>query len=118
MRTTLAALTLLIAAPLTAQVPSTFTLTSAEIAPGSTIKTAQVMNNMGCTGQNVSPSFSWKGAPANTKAFALTMYDPDAPTGSGFWHWVVYNIPADAKSIAAGAGDPKKSALPAGSVQG
>lgn len=119
MRTTLTtALALLIAAPLAAQAPSTFTLSSAEIAPGSTIKAAQVMNNMGCTGNNVSPSFSWKGAPANTKSFALTMYDPDAPTGSGFWHWVVYNIPADAKGIAAGAGDPKKTALPAGSVQG
>jgi hypothetical protein len=118
MRYALTVLALAIATPPAAQTPSTFTLTSAEIAPGSTIKAAQVMNSMGCTGNNVSPSLSWKGAPANAKSFALTMYDPDAPTGSGFWHWVVYNIPATATSIATGAGDPKQTALPAGSVQG
>ena len=73
---------------------------------------------MGCTGKNVSPSLMWYGAPAGTKSFALTMYDPDAPTGSGWWHWVVYNIPASATSLAAGAGDASKKLLPAGAVQG
>jgi len=51
-----------------------------------------VLNGFGCKGENVSPALSWKGAPAGTKSFALQGYDPDAPTGSGFWHWTVYNI--------------------------
>ncbi len=116
---TTAAVALAIAAP-AAQLHAqgTFTLSSREIAPGATIPTPNVFNGMGCTGSNTSPGLSWTGAPAATKSFALTMYDPDAPTGSGWWHWVVYNIPASAKGIAAGAGDPKKNLLPAGSAQG
>jgi Raf kinase inhibitor-like YbhB/YbcL family protein len=97
---------------------SSLKLTSPDIHEGQTIATPQVASVMGCTGNNVSPALSWSGAPAGTKSFAVTMYDPDAPTGSGWWHWVVYNIPASATSIAAGAGDPKKNLLPAGSVQG
>ena len=62
------------------------TLTSAEVAEGSTIKDAQVANVFGCKGGNISPSLSWSGAPSDTKSFAITVYDPDAPTGSGFWH--------------------------------
>src|SRR5262245_58210188 len=85
-----------------------FTLTSSDIPAGGKIPMAQVFNGMGCTGTNRSPALSWKGAPANTKSFALTMYDPDAPTGSGWWHWVVYNIPATTTSLATGAGDPTK----------
>jgi Raf kinase inhibitor-like YbhB/YbcL family protein len=96
----------------------TFKLTSKEIPANSTIANAQVFNGFGCSGQNISPSLAWTGAPAGTKSFALTMYDPDAPTGSGWWHWVVYNIPASAKAIPAGAGDPKKPGMPAGAVQG
>src|SRR5262249_50862085 len=57
---------------------------------------------------------SWSSTPANTKSFALTMYDPDAPTGSGFWHWLVVNIPATTKEFAKGA---SKSGLPAGAMQ-
>lgn len=97
---------------------SSLKLTSPDIHAGQTIAMPQVASVMGCTGNNVSPALSWSGAPAGTKSFAVTMYDPDAPTGSGWWHWVVYNIPASATSIAAGAGDPKKNLLPAGSVQG
>ena len=97
---------------------SSLKLTSSDIHAGQTIANPQVASVMGCTGNNVSPALSWSGAPAGTKSFAVTMYDPDAPTGSGWWHWVVYNIPASATSIAAGAGDPKKNLLPAGSVQG
>jgi hypothetical protein len=68
---------------------SALTLTSAEIKPGGKIADEQAFNSSGCTGQNVSPSLSWSGAPKGTKSFAISIYDPDAPTGSGFWHWVV-----------------------------
>lgn len=94
------------------------TLTSPDIKAGGTIPNAQVFNGMDCTGNNISPALSWSGAPANTKSFALTVYDPDAPTGSGWWHWVVYNIPANATKLASGAGDPAKKLLPTGAVEG
>ena len=71
----------------------------------------------GCTGGNLSPQFAWSGAPADTKSFALTCYDPDAPTGSGFWHWVVANIPANVTSLELGAGDPKSGKMPAGALE-
>ncbi len=74
-----------------------FTLESAEVKPGATIANAQVFKGFGCTGGNVSPSLSRKGAPAGPKSFAVTVYDPDAPTGSGGWHVVVFNMPAEAK---------------------
>ena len=70
------------------------------------------------TGGNVSPALSWSNPPAGTRSFALLAYDPDAPTGSGWWHWVVYNIPAETTSLPAGAGDPNKSLMPSGAVQG
>ena len=101
-----------------AHAQSTFKLTSKEIAPRATIGAEQVFNGFGCSGKNISPSLAWKGAPAGTKSYALTVYDPDAPTGSGWWHWVVYNIPGTATSIATGAGDATKNLLPAGSAQG
>src|ERR1700692_4658573 len=84
----------------------TMTLTSPDVAPGATIVTEQVANVFGCTGGNVSPALSWSGAPKDTKSFALSVYDPDAPTGSGFWHWVVFNIPPDVTSLPKNAGDP------------
>jgi len=112
-----AALLLASAAPAAAQ-GGRFTVTSPDLKPGGTFPTRFVGNIMGCPGQNVSPALQWSGAPAATKSFAVTMYDPDAPTGSGFWHWVVYNIPASTTSLRGGAGDPKAAALPAGAVQG
>jgi Raf kinase inhibitor-like YbhB/YbcL family protein len=102
----------------TAQAQGTLKLTSNEIKPNAMIGVAQVLNGFGCSGQNISPTFVWTGAPAATKSYALTMYDPDAPTGSGWWHWVVYNIPATSKGIPAGAGDPKRNLMPAGTVEG
>ncbi len=95
-----------------------FTVTSTNISPGGKIADAQVYNSFGCKGGNVSPELSWSSAPAGTKSFAILMHDPDAPTGSGWWHWVVYNIPANVSSLPAGAGDPKKSLLPSGALQG
>ena len=97
---------------------SPFTLTSTDVHAGKQIGAANVFNGMGCGGQNMSPALSWSGAPADTKSFAITVYDPDAPTGSGWWHWVVYNIPATTTSLDAGAGDASGSRLPAGAVQG
>ena len=71
-------------------------LASTDIRSGARIANTYVFNGMDCTGKNVSPELHWDGAPAKTKSFALTMYDPDAPTGSGWWHWIVYNIPSTA----------------------
>lgn len=76
-----------------------FKLSSSDIVEGSTIKNEQVFEGFGCKGNNKSPILSWSGAPKETKSFALTMYDPDAPTGSGWWHWQVVNIPVSINSI-------------------
>jgi Raf kinase inhibitor-like YbhB/YbcL family protein len=97
---------------------SGFTLTSPDIAQGRKMASAQIFNSFGCTGQNVSPALNWSHAPQGTQSFALLVHDPDAPTGSGWWHWVVYNIPATATSLPAGAGDPKARSLPSGALQG
>ena len=103
---------------LAAGAAASFTLTSPDLPKGKPIANKQVFNSFGCSGENVSPALEWKGAPSKTKGFALTVYDPDAPTGSGWWHWVVYNIPASTTKIDAGAGDPKGAGLPAGAAQG
>lgn len=93
-----------------------FRVTAPDLIAKGRITAAHVFNGMGCTGQNVSPALNWTGAPAGTKSFAVTAYDPDAPTGSGWWHWVMYNIPADATGLAAGAGNGRNA--PRGSQEG
>src|SRR4051794_8311720 len=93
------------------------TLASPDIKEGGTIANEQVFKGFGCTGDNISPALSWRGAPNGTKSFAITVYDPDAPTGSGWWHWVVFNIPPDTTSLPKGAGGVKKTAITGGAIQ-
>ncbi|HLX92178.1 MAG TPA: YbhB/YbcL family Raf kinase inhibitor-like protein [Puia sp.] len=93
----------------------TFTLKSRDIGGQATEK--QVYNGFGCSGENLSPQLYWENVPAGTKSFAVTMYDPDAPTGSGFWHWVVFDIPAGVTELPTGAGNSAKGLLPAGAIQ-
>jgi len=95
-----------------------FKVTSSEIKTGAPLAKAQVFEGFGCKGDNQSPSLSWSGVPAGTKSFAVTAYDPDAPTGSGWWHWTVVNIPLSVNSLATGAGNKDGSGLPEGAVQG
>ena len=92
------------------------TMTSPDFVSKGRITLNHVYNGMGCNGQNISPALEWANAPAGTKSFAVTIYDPDAPTGSGWWHWVMYNIPASATGLAAGAGNGRNA--PRGSAQG
>ena len=92
-----------------------FTLKSDQI--GGQLTIDEVYSGFGCTGKNISPQLKWTNAPKNTKSFALTVYDPDAPTGSGWWHWVIFNIPPDATGLVTDAGNPQKTLAPKGSVQ-
>lgn len=91
-----------------------FRLTSPEVAEGKMMAVEQILNGFGCTGGNVSPNLKWTDPPANTKSFALTVYDPDAPTGSGWWHWVVVDIPAASRELPKGWGKSGTSALAGG----
>ena len=93
-----------------------FRVTAPDLEAKGRITAAHVFNGMGCSGQNISPALNWSNAPAGTKSFAVTAYDPDAPTGSGWWHWVMYNIPASVTSLPAGAGNGRDA--PRGSQQG
>lgn len=101
-----------------AAAPEPFQLSSSTIKPGATLSEAQVFNSFGCTGKNLSPPLQWSHAPEGTKSFAVTLYDPDAPTGSGWWHWVLYNLPASTVSLPVGAGSLDGKLLPAGALQG
>lgn len=92
-----------------------FTLTSTSITDGQPLAKAQVSGIMGAGGEDVSPQLSWSGFPAETRSFAVTVYDPDAPTLSGFWHWAVANLPADVTELPADAGDGRE--LPGGAQQ-
>ena len=81
------------------------------------MKKTHEFQGFGCNGGNLSPQLSWSGAPEGTKAFAVFAYDPDAPTGSGWWHWQVVNIPANVTSLPTGAGTPNNGKIPQGSIQ-
>ena len=94
-----------------------FTLSSPDIKANGMIPASFEFNGFGCAGDNQSPALKWSGAPKDAKAFAVTAYDPDAPTGSGWWHWMVINIPADVTELAANAGAVGSANLPAGASQ-
>jgi Raf kinase inhibitor-like YbhB/YbcL family protein len=117
MRTHLAAALAALALSMPAAAGGKLTLSSADVKQGGMVAAEQVFNGFGCTGPNVSPQLAWTGAPAATKSFVLTVYDPDAPTGSGWWHWVVYDIPASATGLSKGAGSGQGT-LPEGAKQG
>ena len=87
---------------------TSFKLTSSDIHEGQMLTKDQVFNGFGCTGLNKAPALNWTAVPEGTKSLAITAYDPDAPTGSGWWHWVVFNLPADLKSIPTNYGSPEK----------
>ena len=102
---------------LTCGAAQAFDLKSTDLTEGGTLKIDQVSNIFGCKGGNKSPSLSWSDAPSDAKSFAITVYDPDAPTGSGFWHWVVFNIPAATRAIPKNAGNVKAKLMPKGAIQ-
>lgn len=92
-----------------------FTLKSPDL--GGQLTETQVFSGFGCHGKNISPALQWSNAPGSTKSFAVTVYDPDAPTGSGWWHWVIFNISPDVHELKADAGNLEKTLAPQGSVQ-
>src|SRR5580704_3293973 len=100
MKTIASLLTLTLCAATAGAAP--FKLSSSDVKDGGTLDDKFTFNSFGCSGANTSPELEWSNPPAGTKSFALMVYDPDAPTGSGWWHWVVYNIPATATSIPQG----------------
>jgi Raf kinase inhibitor-like YbhB/YbcL family protein len=110
---TFIAATILGAASLNAQAAG-FELTSPDIKAGGKIDRKFEANVFGCSGENKSPALKWSGAPKDTRSFALTVYDPDAPTGSGWWHWSVINIPASVAELARDAGAVGGANLPKG----
>jgi Raf kinase inhibitor-like YbhB/YbcL family protein len=113
------AVAVLLGAVVFANPPATggFKLESPDLKPGKRMSDDQVFSGFGCSGKNISPALQWQNAPKTTKSFAVTMYDPDAPTGSGWWHWIIFNIPANVTSLSRNAGDPASLLAPEESVQ-
>jgi Raf kinase inhibitor-like YbhB/YbcL family protein len=98
----------------------TFAVRSNSFKDGDYLPNAHILSadfGFGCQGNNQSPHLAWSGAPTGTKSFAVTCFDPDAPTGSGFWHWLVVNIPANVRELELDAGNPKAGKVPQGALQ-
>ncbi len=98
-----------------ANAPASFTLRSNELGGQATMR--QVFKGFGCDGENISPDLFWENAPAGTKSFAITIYDESAPTGSGWWHWLLFDIPSSISKIPSNAGNPTVNLAPNGSIQ-
>lgn len=96
---------------------NTLTLSSDDISQGKFMSKAQEFKGFGCSGENLSPHLTWSNAPEGTKSFAITVYDPDAPTGSGWWHWQIINIQSNVTELTAGAGGVDSILTPKGSSQ-
>lgn len=94
-----------------------FVLQSPDVPAGSTLKPAQVYKGYGCEGGNLAPALAWSGEPVGTRSFAITLFDPDAPTGHGWWHWLVLDLPGDTHALPAASGQPAGPALPGQAVQ-
>ncbi|HSA62546.1 MAG TPA: YbhB/YbcL family Raf kinase inhibitor-like protein [Nitrospiraceae bacterium] len=94
-----------------------FRVTSPTIKEQGVIGSEHVFDGFGCSGRNVSPELRWENAPKDAKSLAVTVYDPDAPTGSGWWHWVIFNISPGVTGLPAGAGKSDGSSAPKGSIQ-
>ncbi|MEV5904166.1 YbhB/YbcL family Raf kinase inhibitor-like protein [Streptomyces sp. NBC_00015] len=97
---------------------ASFSVASTTVTDGAAWSIEQYSGLFGVPGgKDVSPQLSWSGAPEGTRSYAVTVYDPDAPTGSGFWHWAVADIPATVTGLPEGAGDDTGSGLPEGAFQ-
>lgn len=94
-----------------------FRLTSPDVTEGGKIKAEQILRGLGCNGGNISPALHWSGAPPGTKSFAVTLFDPDAEVGRGWWHWIIYDIPANVTELPKNAGSIKLGLAPKGSIQ-
>lgn len=101
-----------------AQARPALTVSSPDLHPGGTLPLRQVYRGHGCTGANLSPALQWAHAPAGTRSYAITLHDPDAPHPGGWWHWVVYDLPAATTSLPEGAGRADAALLPRGTHQG
>ena len=101
-----------------AAIANPFSLRSPQLSSGEILPESMVFQGFGCSGGNQSPALAWENVPDGTKSFAITIFDPDAPTGVGWWHWLVFNLPADVRSLPQGAGTTGNNQLPGTSEQG